>query len=76
MRRQITWLALAQVLAIANGRVPELLVPVPIPTHEPPPETPFVASPTRGDRSRSDSAPSEGYYSGFAGVARRRRACA
>jgi len=50
-------------LAIANGRVPELLVPVPIATHELPLETPFVASPTRGDPSRSDSAASKGYYS-------------
>jgi hypothetical protein len=66
----------ASALAIANGRVPELLVPVPINTHEPPPETPFVASPTRDDRSRSDSAASGGYYSGFAGVVSRRRAFA
>ena len=61
----------ASTLAVANGRAPELLVPVPIAIHEPPPETPFVASPTRGD-----SAASEGYYSGFAGVVNRRRAFA
>ena len=66
----------ASARAIADGRVPELVVPVPIPIHEPPPETPFVASPTRDDRSRSDCAASEGHYSGFAGVVSRRRAFA
>ena len=57
----------ASALAIANGRVPELLVPVPIPTHEPAPDTPLVASPTRGGRSRSDSPASGGCYSGSPG---------
>ena len=59
----------ASILAGADGRAPELLVPIPITIHEPPPETPFVASPTRGN-----SAASGGYYSGFAGVVKRRRA--
>jgi len=60
--------------AIAYYRIPEPLVPIPIPTHEPPPEPQFVASPTRGDRSRSDNTASEEYHSGFAGMVSRRRA--
>jgi hypothetical protein len=61
----------ASTLAIADGRAPEVLVPMPITIHEPPPETPFVASPTRGD-----GAASEGYYSEFAEVVDRRKAFA
>jgi hypothetical protein len=55
----------ASALAIADGRVPE--VPVPVLSHEPPPDTAFVAAPTLGDRSGSDGAASEGCDRGWSG---------